>query len=50
MDDKRVFGYCEYCGSEINDAGGEYYMDPEGRVYCNIECALEKFEIIKIEV
>lgn len=50
MDDKRVFGYCECCENEINDTSGEYYMDPEGRVYCNVECVFEKFEIIKIEV
>lgn len=50
MNEVRKFGECESCGNEVSDIGDEYYVDPEGRVYCSIECACEKFGIIKIEV
>ena len=50
MDDIRVFGTCECCGSEVTSEDEEYYVDSEGRVYCSVECALEKFGIVKIEV
>ena len=50
MDEIRKFGKCECCCNEVDDTGGEYYVDSEGRVYCNIECVLEKFGIVKIEV
>ena len=50
MDEVRKFGECESCGSEINDAGNEYYVDSEGRTFCSIECVLENFGIVKIEV
>ena len=50
MDDKRVFGYCECCDSEVTDKDEEYYVDSEGRVFCSIECAFETHGIIKVEV
>ena len=50
MDDIRKFGECECCGNEVNDTSGEYYVDPEGRAYCSVECVLEKLGIVKIEV
>lgn len=50
MDEIRKFGECECCENKVNDAGGEYYVDQEGRVYCSIECVLEKLGIVKIEV
>ena len=50
MDDIRKFGVCECCGSEITDTDDEYYVDPEGRVYCSIECVLEHCGIEKIEI
>ena len=50
MDEVRHFGECENCGEKITDEGGEYYVDSEGRVYCSVECALEKHGIVKIEV
>lgn len=50
MDEFRKFGKCECCGNEVDDASDEYYVDSEGRVYCSVECVLEKFEIVKIEV
>lgn len=50
MDEIRKFGECECCGNEVDDAGGEYYVDSEGRVYCSIECVCERFGIVKIEV
>lgn len=50
MDEIRKFGECECCGNEIDSTDNEYYVDSEGRVYCSIECVLETFEIVKIEV
>ena len=50
MDEIRVFGYCESCTNEVNDAGGDHYVDQDGRVYCSIECVFEKYGIVKIEV
>ena len=50
MDEIRKFGECECCRNEVDDSGGEYYVDSEGRVYCSVECVCEKFGIVKIEV
>ena len=50
MDDIRVFGYCECCDNKVDDSSDEYYVDSEGKVYCSVECVLEKFGIVKIEV
>ena len=50
MDDIRVFGYCEYCSNDVTDKDKEYYVDSEGKIFCSVECVLEKLGIAKIEV
>lgn len=50
MDEKRIFGRCECCDSEVTDSDEEYYVDSEGRVFCCIECALVTYGIEKVEV
>ena len=49
MDEIRKFGECECCYNEVDDMSEEYYVDAEGRVYCSIECVLERFGVTKIE-
>ena len=50
MDDVRIFGYCEHCGDEVTDEGGEYYVNEFGEVFCCLEHALEHYGLTKIEV
>ena len=50
MDEVRVFGYCECCSNEITDADEEYYVTEDGKVLCSIECVLEHFGVVKVEV
>lgn len=50
MDEVRVFGYCECCGSEVTDADGDHFVDSEGRVFCSIECVCEHYGLTKVEV
>ena len=50
MDEVRTFGTCEVCGNQIDDRSKEYYVDPEGRCFCCVECALAWVAIEKIEV
>lgn len=50
MDEIRVFGYCECCGNEITDESKEYYVSDDGKVFCNVECALEHYGITKVEI
>lgn len=49
-EDVRKFSTCECCGNEVTDSHGEYYVDSEGHVFCCVECAMEHYEIEKIEV
>lgn len=48
-EDIRIFGYCENCGAEITDEDGDYYVNNEGQIFCDIECVCEYYEIIKLE-
>ena len=50
MDEARVFGNCECCDNEVTDNDEEYYVDSEGRIFCSIECVLEHYGVIKLEV
>ena len=52
MDEReiRLFGYCTECGDEVTDEGDEYYVNDEGEVFCCLDCLLEHFNIVKIEV
>jgi hypothetical protein len=50
MDEVRVFGYCECCGDKITDNNDEYYVNADGEVFCGIECVLEHYGVIKLEV
>lgn len=50
MDEIRIFGYCECCGEEVTDANEEYCITDDGKVFCSVECALEHFGVVKIEV
>jgi hypothetical protein len=50
MDDKRVFGYCENCGEEVNGNYDEYYIADDGKVFCSVECVCEAYCITKVEV
>lgn len=50
MDEIRVFGYCECCGNEVTDKDDECYVDSDGRIFCDIECVLEHYGVIKMEV
>ena len=50
MDDIRVFGYCECCGNKVTDENYEYYVNSDGEVFCNIDCVLEHYGVIRLEV
>lgn len=50
MDDIRVFGYCENCGEKVTDELDEYYINENGEAFCSIECVLEHYRVVKIEV
>ena len=50
MDEVRIFGYCECCGSKITDEGEEYFANAEGEVFCSTDCILEHYGIMRIEV
>lgn len=50
MDEIRVFGICECCENEITDQDKEHYVDPEGRVFCCVECACEYYGLVKVEM
>lgn len=49
MDDVRVFGYCEYCGSKVTDEDETHYVDSDGRVFCSVECICEHYGLVKVE-
>ena len=50
MDEIRVFGYCECCGNQVTDESEEHYMSDDGKVFCDIECVLEHYGVIRLEV
>lgn len=50
MDEVRVLGYCENCGSEITDEYETYYVNSNGEMLCSIECVCEHYDVTKIEV
>lgn len=50
MDEIRVFGECECCGNAVTDDGDEYYVSEDGRVFCSVDCVLEHYGIVKVEV
>jgi hypothetical protein len=48
MDEEvKVIGYCEECGSEINN---DALVDEEGNYYCCIDCVLEHSKITRVEI
>jgi hypothetical protein len=49
MDEARVFGYCRCCENEVTDEKKEYYINENGEVFCDIECVLEHYGVIKVE-
>ena len=49
MDETRVFGYCECCDNVVTDEDEEYYITPDGKILCNIECLCEHYGVIKVE-
>jgi hypothetical protein len=49
MDETRVFGYCKCCDNEVTDENKEYYINENGEVFCDIECVLEHYGVIKVE-
>lgn len=50
MDEIRVFGYCECCGSKVTDLDEEYYVNDDGEVFCSTECICEHYRLTKMEV
>jgi hypothetical protein len=50
MDEIRTFGICECCGEEITDESDEYYVNEDGEVFCCVECMMEHYGIVKIEL
>lgn len=53
MDEKEIvrnFGKCECCDNEVTDEREEYYVNNDGQVFCSVECVLEYYGVIKIEV
>ena len=50
MDEIRVFGNCECCGEEITDESDEYYVNEDGEVFCCVECMMEHYGIVKVEL
>ena len=50
MDEIRVFGYCENCGNQITDNNEEYYINANGEMFCCVECTLEHYGVVKLEV
>ena len=50
MDEIRVFGYCECCNNKVTDDGDEYYINADGEVFCSVECVLEHYGIVRLEV
>ena len=50
MDDVRFYGHCENCGDRITNESDEYYINDDGEVFCCVECVLEKYGVVKIEV
>lgn len=52
MEDNEVrsFGYCKNCGEKITDDYKEHYTNEDGEVFCSVECILEHYYIVKVEV
>ena len=50
MDEARVFGYCENCGTKVTDESDEYYVTDDGKVFCSVECICEAHGVTKVEV
>ena len=50
MDEIRVFGYCTCCENKITDEIDEYYINSDGEIFCSVECCLEHYSIVKLEV
>ena len=52
MDEREIrnFGYCKNCDDEVTDEGTEYYITEDGELFCCLDCLLEHFGIVKIEV
>ena len=50
MDENRCFGYCEVCGEKVTDKHGEYYVNADGEIFCSVECAMDHYGIVKLEV
>ena len=52
MDEREIrnFGYCKNCDDEVTDEGTEYYITEDGELFCCLDCLLEYFGIVKVEV
>lgn len=52
MDDNEIrkFGRCEECDNEVTDSCDEYYVSEDGKAFCSVECVLEYYGVIKVEV
>lgn len=51
MDEKRSFGYCVECESEIvDDDDEECFVNEEGEVFCCLSCLLEHYRIHRLEM
>ena len=50
MDEIRCFGYCECCGNKITDKNGECHVNSDGEVFCSVECVMEHYGVVKLEV
>ena len=50
MDEERVIAHCEECGNEITNNDSEIYVDQDGNYFDSIECILEHYNIVKLEI
>ena len=50
MDEIRVIGYCAHCGDKITSEAEECCCNEDGEYFCDIECALEKCGIHRLEI
>jgi hypothetical protein len=46
----RTFGYCEACGNMITDDCNYIFVDSDGNYFDSIECLIEHFGVVRLEM